>query len=72
MYSDSLLPMISDTIPIPLHSMLSSTIVGLSYEVYQSTPYSKSDGFSIHDMIYNLVGIGLARFTHEVFLYIKG
>jgi hypothetical protein len=32
---------------------------------------SKSDGFSKHDMVYNLIGIGFARFTHEVFLYFK-
>ena len=72
LYSDSLLFTLSDSIPIPLHSMISATAVGFTYEVYQSTTLSRSDGFSIHDMIYNLVGIGLARFTHEVFLYIKG
>ena len=71
LYSDSLLPMLSDTIPIPLHSMISTTAVGFSYEVYQSTKLSKSDGFSVHDMVYNLIGIGFARFTHEVFLYFK-
>ena len=70
MYSDSLLPM-DTTISIPLHSMISSTGVGLVYELYQSTPQSKSDGFSKHDMIYNMIGIGLARLTHEFFLYFK-
>ena len=71
MYSDSLIPMISDSIPIPLHSMLSATIVGFSYEVYQSTPISRSDGFSIHDMTYNMIGIGLARTLHEILLYLR-
>ena len=71
LYSDSLLLTISDSIPIPLHSMISATAVGFSYEVYQSTTLSKSDGFSVHDMFYNLLGIGFARFTHEVFLYFK-
>ena len=71
MYSDSLIPMISDSIPIPLHSMLSATIVGFSYEVYQSTPISRSDGFSIHDMTYNMIGIGLARTIHEILLYLR-
>ena len=56
MYSDSLLPMLSDSIPIPLHSMISATAVGFIYEVYQSTPHSKSDGFSYHDMVYNIIG----------------
>ena len=71
MYSDSLIPMISDSIPIPLHSILSATIVGFSYEVYQSTPISRSDGFSIHDMTYNMIGIGLARTLHEILLYLR-
>jgi len=71
MYQDSLLPMISDTLPIEMNSMLSATIVGLLYECYQSTPISKSDGFSKHDMVYNMIGIGLARLTHEFFLYFK-
>ena len=71
MYSDSLLPMLSDSIPIPLHSMISATAVGFIYEVYQSTPHSRSDGFSYHDMVYNIIGIGFARLTHEVFLYFK-
>ncbi len=71
LYSDSLLITLSDSIPIPLHSMISATAVGFSYEVYQSTKISKSDGFSKHDMVYNLIGIGFARFTHEVFLYFK-
>lgn len=71
MYSDSLLPMISDSIPIPLHSMLSATVVGFTYEVYQSTPISKSDGFSIHDMTYNMIGIGLARTLQEILLYLR-
>ena len=71
LYSDSLLLTISDSIPIPLHSMISATAVGFSYEVYQSTTLSKSDGFSVHDMVYNILGIGFARFTHEVFLYFK-
>jgi len=71
LYSDSLLITLSDSIPIPLHSMISATAIGFSYEVYQSTKFSKSDGFSKHDMVYNLIGIGFARFTHEVFLYFK-
>ena len=71
LYSDSLLITLSDSIPIPLHSMISATAVGFSYEVYQSTKFSNSDGFSKHDMVYNLIGIGFARFTHEVFLYFK-
>ena len=71
LYSDSLLFTLSDSIPIPLHSMISATAVGFTYEVYQSTTLSRSDGFSIHDMVYNVVGIGFARFTHEVFLYFK-
>ena len=70
-YSDSLLITLSDSIPIPLHSMISATAVGFTYEVYQSTKLSKSDGFSKHDMVYNLIGIGFARFTHEIFLYFK-
>jgi hypothetical protein len=70
MYTDSLLPM-DTTISIPLHSMISSTGVGLVYELYQSTPHSKSDGFSVHDMVYNIMGIMSARFIHEVFLYFK-
>jgi len=71
LYSDSLLITLSDSIPIPLHSMISATAVGFTYEVYQSTKISKSDGFSKHDMVYNLIGIGFARFTHEIFLYFK-
>ena len=71
LYSDSLLITLSDSIPIPLHSMISATAVGFTYEVYQSTKLSKSDGFSKHDMVYNLIGIGFARFTHEIFLYFK-
>ena len=71
LYSDSLLISLSDSIPIPLHSMISATAVGFTYEVYQSTKLSKSDGFSKHDMVYNLIGIGFARFTHEIFLYFK-
>ena len=71
LYGDSLLPMLSDSIPIPLHSMISATAVGFSYEVYQSTKLSRSDGFSVHDMVYNMIGVGFARFTHEVFLYFK-
>ncbi len=71
MYQDSLLPMISDSLPIEMNSMLSATIVGLLYECYQATPISKSDGFSKHDMVYNMIGIGLARLTHEFFLYFK-
>ena len=71
LYSDSLLITLSDSIPIPLHSMISATAVGFTYEVYQSTKLSKSEGFSKHDMVYNLIGIGFARFTHEIFLYFK-
>ena len=71
LYSDSLLFTLSDSIPIELHSMLSATLVGLSYECYQSTPISRSDGFSLHDITYNVIGIGLARLTHEFFLYFK-
>ena len=71
MYQDSLLPMISDSLPIEMNSMLSATIVGLLYECYQATPISKSDGFSKHDMVYNMIGIGLARLTHEFFLYFR-
>ncbi len=71
LYSDTLLFTLHDTIPIPLHSMISATAVGFSYEVYQSTNLSKSDGFSVHDMVYNMIGVGFARFTHEVFLYFK-
>ena len=71
LYSDTLLFTLHDTIPIPLHSMISATAVGFSYEVYQSTKLSNSDGFSVHDMVYNMIGIGFARFTHEVFLYFK-
>ena len=56
MYTDSLLPM-DTTLSIPLHSMISSTGVGLVYELYQATPNSKSDGFSVHDMVYNAFGI---------------
>ena len=70
MYSDSLLPM-DTTISIPLHSMISSTGVGLVYELYQSTPQSKSDGFSVHDMVYNVLGIVSARFIHEFFIWIN-
>ena len=70
LYSDSLFTL-SDSIPIELHSMLSATLVGLSYECYQSTPISRSDGFSLHDITYNVIGIGLARLTHEFFLYFK-
>ena len=71
MYQDSLLPMISDTLPIELNSMLAATIVGFLYECYQATPISNSDGFSKHDMVYNVVGISIARLTHEFFLYFK-
>jgi hypothetical protein len=70
MYTDSLLPMDS-SFSIPIHSMISSTIVGLSYELYQSTPISKSDGFSIHDMVYNVLGVVSAYTIHEIFLYFK-
>ena len=69
-YSDTLLSVPQD-VSIPLQSMLSATIVGFTYELYQSTPQSKSNGFSVHDMVYNLIGIGLARLTHEFFLYFK-
>ena len=71
MYQDSLLPVLHDSIPIELHSMLSATIVGFIYECYQATPMSRSDGISKHDMVYNMFGIGLARLTHEFFLYFK-
>ena len=71
LYSDSLLPMLSDSIPTSYHSILSATIVGFSYELYQATPQSKSDGFSIHDMTYNLLGVFSAKFLHEVFLYFR-
>lgn len=71
MYQDSLLPVLHDSIPIELHSMLSATIVGFIYECYQATPMSRSDGFSKHDMVYNMVGISIARLTHEFFLYFK-
>lgn len=70
MYTDSLLPMDS-TFSIPLNSMISSTGVGLIYELYQSTPQSKSDGFSVHDMVYNVLGIISAYTIHEIFLYFK-
>ena len=66
-----ILPVLHDSIPIELHSMLSATIVGFIYECYQATPMSRSDGFSKHDMVYNMFGIGLARLTHEFFLYFK-
>ena len=69
-YSDTLLS-VPTNLSIPLQSMLSATIVGFTYELYQSTPQSKSNGFSVHDMVYNLIGIGLARLTHEFFLYFK-
>ena len=69
-YSDTLLS-VPTNVSIPLQSMLSATIVGFTYELYQSTPQSKSNGFSVHDMVYNLIGIGLARLTHEFFLYFK-
>ena len=71
LYSDTLLFTLHDTIPNPLHSMISATAVGFSYEVYQSTKLSKSDGFSIHDMTYNIIGIGLARTLHEILLYLR-
>ena len=71
LYSDSLIPTLYHTIPIPMNSMLSATLVGFSYELYQGTRFSNSDGFSKHDMIYNIIGIGLARFTHEFFLYFR-
>ena len=70
LYSDTLLP-IDSTTTIPLQSMLSATLVGMTYELYQSTPHSKSDGFSLHDMVYNIIGIGIGRLTHEVFQYFK-
>lgn len=69
-YSDTLLS-VPTNLSIPLQSMLSATVVGFTYELYQSTPQSKSNGFSVHDMVYNLIGIGLARLTHEFFLYFK-
>ena len=69
-YSDTLLT-VPTNLSIPLQSMLSATVVGFTYELYQSTPQSKSNGFSVHDMVYNLIGIGLARLTHEFFLYFK-
>ena len=71
MYQDSLLPMLSNDLPIEMNSMLSATIVGFLYECYQATPISRSDGFSKHDMVYNMVGISLARLTHEFFLYFR-
>ena len=71
LYSDSLLLTLSDSIPTSYHSILSATIVGFSYELYQATPQSKSDGFSIHDMTYNLLGVFSAKFLHEVFLYFR-
>ena len=51
--------------------MLLSTSLGLLYEVYQGTSLSNADGFSKQDFYYNIMGIGFARFTHEVFLYFK-
>ena len=51
--------------------MLAATIVGFLYECYQATPISNSDGFSKHDMVYNVVGISIARLTHEFFLYFR-
>ena len=62
----------SDTLPYPqLEAMLLSSSLGLLYEVYQGTSLSNADGFSKEDFYYNIMGIGFARFTHEVFLYFK-
>ncbi len=62
----------SDTLPHPqLDAMLLSSSLGLLYEVYQGTSLSNADGFSKEDFYYNLMGIGFARFTHEVFLHFK-
>lgn len=62
----------SDTLSHPqLDAMLLSSSLGLLYEVYQGTSLSNADGFSKEDFYYNIMGIGFARFTHEVFLYFK-
>ena len=54
-----------------LDAMLLSVVVGLGYEVYQGSSLSNADGFSKEDFYYNLIGIGFARFTHEIILYFK-
>ena len=54
-----------------LDAMLLSSLIGLSYEVYQGTRFSDADGFSKQDMAYNLIGVALARFTHEFILHFK-
>ena len=66
------LTILSDTLPYSqLDAMLLSTSIGLLFEVYQGTSLSNADGFSKEDFYYNIMGIGFARFTHEVFLYFK-
>jgi hypothetical protein len=54
-----------------LDAMLLSVVVGLGYEVYQGSSLSNADGFSKEDFYYNLIGIGFARFTHEIILYFR-
>ena len=54
-----------------LDAMLLSVVVGLGYEVYQGSSLSNADGFSKEDFYYNLIGIGFARFTHEIILNFK-
>jgi len=62
-----------DTINVhaQLDAMLLSSMVGLSYEVYQGSSFSNADGFSKEDMLYNLIGVAMARVSHEIFLYFK-
>ena len=62
-----------DTINVhaQLDAMLLSSIIGLTYEVYQGSSFSDADGFSKEDMLYNLIGVAMGRVSHEFFLYFK-
>ena len=62
-----------DTINVhaQLDAMLLSSMIGLSYEVYQGSSFSDADGFSKEDMLYNLIGVAMGRVSHEFFLYFK-
>ena len=54
-----------------LDAMILTTIVGLTYEVFQGTSLSNADGFSKEDMYYNLMGVTLGRVSHDIILFLR-
>jgi len=71
LYSDTLFIPIHDSLSLEQNAMLSAFLIGLTYEIYQSTSYSNSDGFSIHDLSYNSLGIFLANVSHKFLIWMK-